>query len=142
MGTSFIRFVLALYVSLYRLTNGMLGSNLLVTRVLLLNTTGRKTHKTRTTPMGYIQHEGDFVIIGLFAMFTQKNPGWFYNLKTHPHALIQVNNQQIEVTAEMVGLDKRDQVWAWVAKLAPFYARFAKRSSREIPLVILHPNNV
>ena len=142
MGTSIIRLILALYVSLYRLTKGILGSNLLVTRVLLLNTTGRKTHKMRTTPMGYIQHDGDYVIIGLFAMFTQKNPGWFYNLKANPHALIQVNNQQLEVTAEIVGLDKRDQVWAWVARLAPFYARFAKRTSQEIPLVLLRPHNV
>jgi deazaflavin-dependent oxidoreductase (nitroreductase family) len=91
--------------------------------------------------MGYIRHDGDYVIIGLMALFVKKNPGWFYNLESNPHALIQVNDRQIEVTAEMVGLDKREQVWAWVAKLAPFYSRFAKRTSREVPFVILHPNN-
>ena len=142
MGRLFIRLILALYVFLYRLTNGMLGSNLLVTRVLLLNTTGRKTRKTRTTPMGYIKHDRDYVIIGLFALLVNKNPGWFYNLESNPHALIQVNGQQIEVTAEMVGSDKRDQVWAWVTKLAPLYAKVAKRTSREIPLVVLHPSNM
>lgn len=139
MGKSFIRLILALYVFLYRLTGGRLGGNLLVIRVLLLTTTGRKTGKKRTTPMGYIEHDGDYVIIGLFAIFIDTNPGWFYNLKTNPHSLIQVREKQFEVSAEIVGLDKREQIWAQVAKLAPFYTKFSNRTNREIPLVILRP---
>lgn len=139
MGKLFIRFILAVYVFLYRRTGGKLGGNLFVIRVLLLTTTGRKTGKKRTTPMGYIERDGIYLMIGLFAMFVNANPGWFYNLRTNPSASVQVKDKQFEVNAEIVGLHQRDQVWAQVTEVAPFYAKFAKRTSREIPLVILRP---
>jgi len=53
---------LALYVFLDRLTGGKLGGNLFVIRVLLLTTAGRKTGKKRTTPLGYIEHDGGYAI--------------------------------------------------------------------------------
>ncbi len=139
MGKSFLRRVLAIYVFLYRLTGGKFGGNLLVIRVLLLTTTGRRTGQKRTTPLGYIEHDGGYVIVGLFVVLGGPNLGWFYNLKTNPRASLQVKDKQFEVSAEIVGPDKRGQLWARVTEVAPFYAKFAKRTSREIPLVILRP---
>jgi deazaflavin-dependent oxidoreductase (nitroreductase family) len=139
MGKSFLRLVLAIYVFLYRLTGGKFGGNLLVIRVLLLSTTGRKTGKKRTTPLGYIDHDGGYGIVGLFVVFGGANLGWFHNLRSNPRASIQVKDKQFEVSAEIAGPDKRGQLWARVTEVAPFYAQFAKRTSREIPLVILRP---
>jgi len=91
--------------------------------------------------MGYIEHNGDYIIIGLFAVFSSKNPGWVYNLKANPAAVIQVKGKRTEVIAEIVRSDKRDQIWARVTKLAPLYTKVAKRTSREIPLLVLRPTN-
>jgi len=139
MGMLLLRLGLAIYTFFYRLTRGKVGGNLLVIRVLLLTTTGRKTGKKRTTPVGYIEHDSGYVIIGLFVAFVGANPGWFYNLKTNPHASIQVNNKQFEVSAEIVGPDKRGPIWTQVTELVPIYAKVAKRTNREIALVILRP---
>jgi deazaflavin-dependent oxidoreductase (nitroreductase family) len=139
MGKSLLRLGLAIYAFFYRLTRGKVGGNLLVIRVLLLTTTGRRTGKTRTTPVGYIEHDGGYVIIGLFVVFGGANPGWFYNLRTDPHASIQVNDKQFEASAETVGPDKRGPIWTRVTELVPIYAKVAKRTKREVALVILRP---
>lgn len=139
MGMSLLRLGLAIYAFFYRLTRGKVGGSLLVIPVLLLTTTGRKTDKKRTTPVGYIEHDGGYVIVGLFVVFGGANPGWFYNLRTNPRASIQVKDKQFEVSAEIVGPDKRGPIWARVTELVPMYAKVAKRTNREIALVILRP---
>ena len=131
-----VRFVMAIAVFLYRLTGGKFGGKVQGLRVLLLTTTGRKTGKERTTPLGYFEHDGGYVIIGSNGGFNT-HPAWFHNLRSSPRAAIQVKEEQFEVTAEIAGPDQRGQLWLRLMELAPSYANYAKRTSREIPLVIL-----
>ena len=111
----------------------------MIRRVLLLTTAGRKTGKKHTTPVGYIEHDGGYVIVGFFVVFGGANPGWFYNLRTNPRASIQVNDKQFEIGAEIVGPDKRGPIWTRVTELVPIYAKVVKEGTREIALVILRP---
>jgi hypothetical protein len=43
------------------------------------------------------------------------------------------------VDAEVVDTEKRKQLWAELVKIAPAYEQYAKRTKREIPIVILQP---
>ena len=43
--------------------------------------------------------------------------------------------------AEIAGPDKRRELWARLLSIAPFYAGYQKRTSREIPMVILRPRD-
>lgn len=54
--------VSAMHNLLDRPTGGRLGGTLWIAPVLLLTTTGRKSGKAHTTPLGYIQ-DGDRVIL-------------------------------------------------------------------------------
>ena len=137
MVKSLFRRFLALHVFLYRLTGGKFGGKVQGLRVLLLTTTGRKTGKKRTTPLGYFEHDGGYVIIGSNAGF-DTHPAWFHNLKGNPHATVEVNDRQFEASAEVVGPDERGQLWARLVEIAPAYANYANKTSREIPLVTLH----
>ncbi len=139
MANPFFRFVLTIYVFLYRLTGGKFGGKIPGFQVLLLTATGRKTGKKRTTPLGYIERDGGYVIVASYVAFGGTYPGWFHNLRSNPRAAIQVNEKQFEVSAEIAGPDKRGQLWARLMEVAPAYANYAKRTSREIPLVILQP---
>ncbi len=130
--------ILAIYVFLYRLTGGKFGGAMQGLHVLLLTTTGRKTGRKRITPLGYFERDGGYVITGSYVAFGAY-PGWFYNLKSNPRAAIQVKDKQYKISAEIAGPDKRGQLWAQLIELAPTYANYAKRTSREIPLVILRP---
>jgi deazaflavin-dependent oxidoreductase (nitroreductase family) len=106
--------------------------------VLLLTMTGRKSGKKRTVPLGSFRDGSDYVIIASYAGLPQK-PAWFLNLKSNPEATIQVGRQKIRVKAETAHPEKRQELWARLLEIAPGYANYQKRTSREIPMVILHP---
>jgi len=106
--------------------------------VLLLTTTGRKTGKQRTLPVVYIKDDSAYVITAS-AGGADKHPGWFFNIRSNPQATIQVKDKHIPVTAEIAGPEKKPELWARLVEGAPNFAGYQKRTSREIPMVILHP---
>ncbi len=132
------KLVTAIHVLVYRLTGGKFGSEMRGFHMLLLTTTGRKTGKKRTTPLGYFEHDGGYIVIGSNAGL-DTHPAWFHNLKSQPRATIQVKGRQLEVSAETADPGKRSQLWARLVEVAPGYADYAKQTNREIPLVILRP---
>jgi F420H(2)-dependent quinone reductase len=134
----FIKVVLSIYIFLYRLTSGAIGGRMAGLKVLLLTTTGRKTGQPRISPLGYFNHEGNFVIIASNGG-GERNPAWFYNLKSNPQVTIQIGKQQLAAKAEVVDTERRKQLWADLVKMAPGYEKYAQSTKREIPLVILQP---
>ena len=125
-------------VFLYRLTGGKIGGHMQGLSVLLLRTTGRKTRKERITPLGYFTQDGDYVITASNAG-SGKNPGWFLNLRANPRVTIEVNDRQVEAQAEVATAEKRSALWSRLISLSPAYANYARKTTRQIPLVILHP---
>jgi deazaflavin-dependent oxidoreductase (nitroreductase family) len=132
------RLFLAIHAGLYRLTNGMLGGKMGPNKILLLNSTGRKSGKTHTTPLGFFDWQGGYVIVASNGG-AASNPGWYYNLKNNPKVTVQVFDQTKPVQAEILGGEARTAAWKQVIATAPAYGNYEKRTSREIPLVLLHP---
>jgi deazaflavin-dependent oxidoreductase (nitroreductase family) len=132
------RFFMAIYVFLYRLTGGKFGSQVQGLPVLLLTTIGRKTGKKRITPLGYIEHDGYYVITATNAGF-DTHPAWFHNLKNHPQVEVQIGKKQLTAIAELANPALRQQLWANVVERAPGYGAHEKRTTREIPVVLLRP---
>ena len=127
-----------LHVFLYRLTGGRFGSEMRGFKVLLLTTTGHKSGKRRTTPLGYFDHEGGYGIIASNSG-QPSNPAWFYNLKTNPRVDIQVKDRELTVTAQQVPSEAHAALWSKLISIAPGYDDYTKRTTREIPLVLLKP---
>lgn len=125
-------------VLLYRLTGGVIGGRVQSLPVLLLTTTGRTSGKPRTVPVAYLTDGSTYVIIASYAG-RPRHPAWFLNLQSHPEATIQVKKRQMPVQAETANPQKRRELWARLMEVAPGYADYQKRTSREIPMVILHP---
>jgi len=130
--------VFSLMNFLYRASGGRIGGKMGRADVLLLTTTGRKSGKKRTLPLVYIM-DGPAYVITASAGGADKHPGWFFNVRSNPQSLIQVREKQIKVTAEVAGPEKRSELWARLVELAPNFAGYEKRTSREIPMVILRP---
>ena len=138
MIRKFFRFVLDIFVSLYRLTRGKFGGRVQGLSVLLLMTKGRKTGRERTTPLGYFMEDGNYVITASNAG-RDVHPAWFHNLRANPHVTIEIKDRQLEAEAEVAAPEKRRALWSQLISLSPWYANYAKKTTREIPLVILHP---
>ncbi len=134
------RLFLSLFVWLYQRTNGKIGGTVQGLPVLLLTTTGRRTGKKRITPLGYFEHDGYYVITASNAGF-DTHPAWFHNLKSHPQVALQIRDKHLTAIAEPVNPMLRQQLWTKLVERAPGYGAYQKRTTREIPLVALHPES-
>jgi len=136
MGKRIFRAFLTVFVTLYRLTGGAFGGHMAGLSVLLLTSIGRKTGKQRTTPLGYFEHNGSYVIIGSNAG-DARNPAWVHNLIANPRAHVQMGRTQLDVTATRVEGSARDDLWKRLVALAPGYSSYEQRTKRVIPLILL-----
>jgi F420H(2)-dependent quinone reductase len=133
-----LKVMLPVMAFLYRSTGGFIGGKVQGLPVLLLTTTGRKSGKPRTVPLGYLRDGSTYVIIASYGGMP-RNPAWFFNLQSHPEATIQAKKVQVQVRAELANPEKKRELWAHLLEVAPGYANYQKRTSRDIPMVILHP---
>ena len=138
MFKSMLKAMVSAMVFMYRLTGGGIGGKMQNMPVLLLTTTGRKSGKSRTVPLGYLKDGADYVVIASYAG-QPRHPAWFLNLQSHPEATIQVKRSQMQVKAETAKPEKRRELWARLVEVSPGYAKYQERTTRKIPLVILHP---
>jgi deazaflavin-dependent oxidoreductase (nitroreductase family) len=135
------RLFTAIHLFIYRLSGGRVSGEVRGLHVLLLTTTGRKSGKPRTMPLGYFKHDGGYVITASNSG-SDHHPGWYYNLKSSSLARIQIKNNRIPVRAEEVTGDERERLWSELIRISPGYADYQKHTSRKIPMVILHPSEV
>jgi deazaflavin-dependent oxidoreductase (nitroreductase family) len=133
-----VKLFMALHVGLYRLSGGKLGGEMRGFKVLLLTTTGRKSGKTRTTPLGFFDRQGGYVIVASNSG-QSTHPAWYHNLRSQPQVTVQVFDKVLPVTAEVLTGEARAQAWQQVITTAPAYADYEKQTTREIPLVLLRP---
>ena len=129
--------IIALAAFLYRVSQGRIGGKMKGGNVLLLTTTGRKTGKQRTLPLIYIM-DGPAYVLTASIGGAPKNPGWFFNLRDNPHAVIQVKDKRIDVVARVADQEQKRKLWAQLVATMPFYEEYQQKTTRDIPMVILH----
>jgi F420H(2)-dependent quinone reductase len=136
--SSFVKMFLKAHAAIYRLTGGKIGGKIANNSVLLLTTTGRKSKEKRTMPLGYFK-DGDNFIITASNSGAANNPAWYFNLKSDPHAVIEVGRDKLNVTAEQADPEQKKRLWAKLISIAPSYDRYTQKTTRDIPMMILHP---
>ena len=132
------RAAMSLHVSLYRLTNGAVGGSMGGHAILILTTTGRKSGKKRATPVQYTIDGDRFIIIASNGG-APKHPTWLFNLRANPQAQIQIGAKTITVNASEASRDERPRLWSQVTSAHQNFAGYQKRTTREIPVIILTP---
>jgi deazaflavin-dependent oxidoreductase (nitroreductase family) len=105
---------------------------------LLLQTTGRKSHAAQVTPLIYGKDGGGFVIVASRGGAPQ-HPAWFLNLRDRPEVQFQVANKKYRGTARITAGAERERLYAMMTGLFPPYRDYQAKTSREIPVVVLEP---
>ena len=123
--------------ALYRVTRGKVGGTMLKVPILLLVTRGRKSGKERTTPLMY-SRDGDNLVLIASGGGAPTNPGWYWNLQGR-EAEVQVGSERRRVRARDAAGEERERLWAQMVALYPNYAEYQKKTSRQIPVVVLEP---
>jgi deazaflavin-dependent oxidoreductase (nitroreductase family) len=103
---------------------------------LLITTRGRKTGELRRTALIYGQ-DGDRYIVVASNGGKDKQPSWYLNLLDNPEVLVQVGSQKFAARARPAISEERPCLWDLMTFIFPMYETFRKKTSREIPVVIL-----
>jgi deazaflavin-dependent oxidoreductase (nitroreductase family) len=139
-GSAGLRFMMraagSLHRGLYRLSSGRLGRALGPKQILLLTTTGRKSGKARTWPLTYFR-DGDRLLLAASAGGEPKHPAWYLNLRNNPDVTIELAGKTQRMTASTATGTERERLWGHIVASAPNYADYQKKTTREIPVVIL-----
>jgi deazaflavin-dependent oxidoreductase (nitroreductase family) len=132
------RYLGALHRVLYRLSGGRIGGRIWGLPIVLLTTTGRQTQTKRTVPLCSFRDGDDVVVIASYGGLDQP-PAWWLNLQANPQAELVVGRERRTVIARDAAPDERARLWADVTARAPGYLEYERRTTREIPVVILQP---
>jgi F420H(2)-dependent quinone reductase len=127
------------HAAVYRATGGRLGGRVPgLPSLLLLDHVGAKSGKRRTTPLVYMPAGKDLLLVASKGGHPE-NPSWMHNLRAHPDTDVQLGTTRIKVRAREAGAEERRRLWPKAAEYNPHWARYRRRTSREIPLVLLEP---
>jgi deazaflavin-dependent oxidoreductase (nitroreductase family) len=135
---TFARAVTALHSQLYRRTGGKLGAKVGKTQMMLLTTTGRRSGQPRTTPLNCIADGDRYLAVASYGG-DDRDPQWFKNLEANPEATIQVGTATIPVRASVATPEEKAVLWPKVVAAYKGYDGYQRKTSRDIPVVILTP---
>lgn len=127
-----------IHTFLYRATAGKVGHSAGKITNLLLTTRGRKSGAARTVALAYLADGEDFVVVASNGG-ADRHPQWWLNLRTDPHATVEVGDRKVQVAAREASSDEHARLWPALKAVNPFYANYEQITDRRIPVVILHP---
>lgn len=106
--------------------------------VLLLTTTGRRSGERRTVPVIYVPRKEPVLVASNGG--TKGHPSWYLNLRDDPRATIDRQGDEDEVVARTASGEERARLWREAVALYPAYADYQRRTRRELPVVVLEPD--
>jgi len=124
------------HVRRYVESDGVSGHRWSGVNTLLLTTRGRRTGKLRRTALIYGRDGDHYVVVGSKGG-SHKHPAWYLNLRDHPEVHVQVGAEKSVAKARTAADEERSRLWGLMAAIWPEYERYQKRTSREIPVVLL-----
>ena len=97
-------------IFIFRRTQGKRMSFMRGMPILLLNTVGRKTGKSRTIPLMYFR-DGDSYVISASNNGRDKYPSWFHNLKHASRVEIEIPGRHVMTSPSIATEDEQERLW-------------------------------
>jgi deazaflavin-dependent oxidoreductase (nitroreductase family) len=122
----------------FRAEGGKVGGNFEGVPLLILHTTGARSGEGRENPLVY-QPRGRSFVVFASGGGAPLHRDWYHNVVAFPHAVIEVGEDVIEVTARVAEGEERDWLWDLQKRSIPAFAEHEQNTTRRIPVVILEP---
>jgi deazaflavin-dependent oxidoreductase (nitroreductase family) len=124
----------------FRANHGKVGGMFEGSQMLILHTTGAKTGKERVHPLVY-QADGDRVVVFASKGGAPQHPDWYRNLVANPDVTVELGTdtgtETVAMRARVAEGDERERLWTRQKQLAPGFADYEAKTTRQIPVVVL-----
>lgn len=120
----------------FRANGGKVGGPFEGGDLLLLTTTGARSGKQHTTPLGYVRYGGLLLVVGS-AGGSPRHPAWYHNLLAHPLVQVEIGTDHYEAVAVPAEGPRRDRLFAHIVGVEPGYGDYQARTARTLPVVVL-----
>lgn len=119
---------------------GRIGWSVSGMPALELTTTGRKSGRRRSTMLtAPVRLDGNPVVVASRGG-DDLHPAWYLNLQADPHVSVGIGGKAaVPMNARVLTSAERATLWPQITARYANYAGYQRRTSREIPLVVLEP---
>lgn len=107
--------------------------------MLVLETHGRRSDRQRRTPVQYLRHGVELLIVASNAGHREP-PAWSLNLQCQPICRALVDGHWLDVHARFAKDEEHDQLWTLLAKGNPWLGKAAARAGHELAVIALSPS--
>ena len=122
----------------YEESGGTEGTLLEGAPCVILTTRGRSTGKLRKSALMRIEHNGTYAVVASMGG-APDHPKWYLNLVANPEVTLQDGADVYDLRARTASQDEKAEWWPRATEVWPPYDEYVKRTTRDIPLVLLEP---
>lgn len=123
-----------------KLTGGRLGQNVAGMPSLELTTIGRKSGEPRSVMLTAPIVDGDTIVVVASRGGDPTHPAWFLNLRDNPAVEVSLRQgPRRPMKASVASAEERAALWPRVVAAYRGYGSYQRKTTREIPLVLLTP---
>jgi deazaflavin-dependent oxidoreductase (nitroreductase family) len=108
--------------------------------VLILTTKGAKSGDVRENPLVYTRDGGHYVIVASKGG-APTHPSWYHNLVKHPEVTLEVGKEQFKARAHVADGEEYERLYNQHADVLPTFHEYRKKTSRQIPVIVLERVN-
>jgi deazaflavin-dependent oxidoreductase (nitroreductase family) len=119
-------------ISEFRANHGVVSQ--LPFSTLLLTTTGARTGRATTVPLGFAVDDSGRVFVMASKAGSPKHPAWFHNLRANPSVTVELGDQSFQARAVVTEGEERDRLYALISGGA---AEYEKNTDRVFPVIVL-----
>jgi deazaflavin-dependent oxidoreductase (nitroreductase family) len=102
--------------------------------ILLLTTTGARTGRQTTVPLGFrVDDQGRVFVFGSKAG-APKHPSWFHNLRANPAVTVELGDRSYEARAVVTAGEERDRLYGMASDGTSTYEQ---NTDRVFPVIVL-----
>ena len=123
-------------VEKFESSGGTQGATLRGMPVVVMTMRGAQSGKLRKVPVMRVEHDGVYAVVASRGG-APENPLWYGNLIANPEIEVQDGPMKRDATAREVFGDEKARWWARAVAAYPDYAAYQKKTSRQIPVILL-----
>ncbi|MDN3352908.1 nitroreductase/quinone reductase family protein [Actinomadura sp. DC4] len=102
--------------------------------ILLLTTTGQRTGRQTTVPVGFAVDDEKRVFVVASKAGAPQHPAWFHNLRANPTVTVELGDSSYQARAVVTSGEERERLYRLVSDGTSAYE---KNTDRVFPVVVL-----